>query len=130
MDETLKIYSQRTGIEAMFKDCKTGGYNLEGSKANVERLTRIILLIAFAYTVTSLKGKALKDKGLQNYIARLREKKRIGRRHSNFWIGLYGDTWTICWDLCLEYVTQLMEINRNKFVYYQKGKKAMSLIQT
>lgn len=27
------------GVEAMFKDCKTGGYNLEGSKANVQGLT-------------------------------------------------------------------------------------------
>jgi hypothetical protein len=24
---TLKIYGQRYGREAMFKDCKTGGYN-------------------------------------------------------------------------------------------------------
>ena len=32
------------GIEAMFKDCKTGGYNLEGSKANVQGLTNLILL--------------------------------------------------------------------------------------
>ena len=31
------------GIEAMFKDCKTGGYNLEGSQANVERLNNLIL---------------------------------------------------------------------------------------
>jgi hypothetical protein len=29
----VKVYQQRFGIEAMFKDCKTGGYNLEGSKA-------------------------------------------------------------------------------------------------
>ena len=32
------------GVEAMFKDCKTGGYNLEGSKANVQGLTNLILL--------------------------------------------------------------------------------------
>ncbi|WP_365670422.1 hypothetical protein [Okeania sp. SIO3I5] len=29
-----KVYSQRMGIEAMFKDCKSGGYNLEEVKAN------------------------------------------------------------------------------------------------
>jgi hypothetical protein len=27
----LKAFKQRSGIEAMFKDCKTGGYNLEAS---------------------------------------------------------------------------------------------------
>ena len=39
LDEVLKIYRSIMGIEAMFKDCKTGGYNLEGSKANVQGLT-------------------------------------------------------------------------------------------
>jgi hypothetical protein len=37
--EVIKIYEQRMGIEMMFKDYKTGGYNLEGSKANIQRLT-------------------------------------------------------------------------------------------
>ena len=49
-DEVLKIYRSRMGIEAMFKDCKTGRYNLEGSGANTQRLTNLILLIAIAYT--------------------------------------------------------------------------------
>lgn len=71
LSEVLKVYRARAGIEAMFKDCKTGGYclgarslapyegagshrNLEGSKANNKRLTSLILLIAIAYTATSL----------------------------------------------------------------------------
>ena len=33
LDEVIKIYRSRMSIEAMFKDCKTGGYNLEGSQA-------------------------------------------------------------------------------------------------
>lgn len=32
------VYSQRYGIEAMFKDCKTGGYNLEGCQASPDKL--------------------------------------------------------------------------------------------
>ena len=28
----IHIYGQRFGIEAMFRDCKSGGYNLEGSR--------------------------------------------------------------------------------------------------
>ena len=31
-------------IEAMFKDYKTGGYNLESAKANETRLNNLILL--------------------------------------------------------------------------------------
>ncbi|WP_221645433.1 IS4 family transposase [Nostoc sp. UCD120] len=46
LNTALKIYGQRFGIEAMFKDCKTGGYNLEASQANPDRLVRLIFLIA------------------------------------------------------------------------------------
>jgi len=46
LETAVKIYRQRFGIEAMFKDCKTGGYNLEGSKASPDRLVRLIFLIA------------------------------------------------------------------------------------
>lgn len=46
LSTSVKIYGQRFGIEAMFKDCKTGGYNLEASQANPERLVRLIFLIA------------------------------------------------------------------------------------
>jgi hypothetical protein len=37
LEETLKAYKKRAGIEAMFKDCKSGGYNLESSKAQGKR---------------------------------------------------------------------------------------------
>ncbi|NEO58472.1 MAG: transposase [Okeania sp. SIO3B5] len=33
-----KVYSQRMGIEAMFKDYKTGDYNLESAKANETKI--------------------------------------------------------------------------------------------
>ncbi|NEP04756.1 MAG: hypothetical protein F6K25_03960 [Okeania sp. SIO2G4] len=49
LDEVLKFYRSIMGIEAMFKDCKTGGYNLEGSRANTQRITNLILLVAIAY---------------------------------------------------------------------------------
>jgi hypothetical protein len=39
-ETAVKIYGKRFGIEAMFKDCKTGGYNLEGSQALSDRLVR------------------------------------------------------------------------------------------
>lgn len=48
LEEVIKVYQARSGIEAMFKDCKTGGDNLEGSKASTERLTRLVMLIAMA----------------------------------------------------------------------------------
>ena len=51
------IYNQRYGIEAMFKDCKTGGYNLERCQASPDKLIALIILIALAMTAAWLKGK-------------------------------------------------------------------------
>ena len=51
-EKIKKIYSQRMGIKAMFKDYKTGGYNLESAKANETRLSNWILLIVISYTLS------------------------------------------------------------------------------
>lgn len=31
--------------------------------------------------------------GLQKYVGRLQELHRLSRRHSAFWVGLYGHLW-------------------------------------
>jgi hypothetical protein len=56
-ETAVKIYGKRFGIEAMFKDCKTGGYNLEGSQASSDRLVRLVLLIALAMSAAWLQGQ-------------------------------------------------------------------------
>ncbi|WP_242055113.1 hypothetical protein [Nostoc flagelliforme] len=50
----------------MFKDCKTGGYNLESTYADGKRLIAVILLIAIAYTCAILAGRTSRKMGLQN----------------------------------------------------------------
>ncbi len=77
----------------MFKDCKSGGYNLEAAHANEARLLALVLLIALAYTCATFLGRTLKNAGVQHYIARLTELARTQRRHSSFWVGLYGTVW-------------------------------------
>ncbi|WP_375340677.1 transposase [Okeania sp. SIO2B9] len=51
IEKVKKVYSQRMGIEAMFKDYKSGGDHLEAAKANQTRLNNLILLIAISYTI-------------------------------------------------------------------------------
>ncbi len=126
--EVIKYYKMRMGIEAMFRDYKSGGYNLEGSKANIHRLTNLILLIAIAYTVSALKGKSIKNKGYQKYISRLTEPKRQVRRHSDFWVGLYGQSWVLAWDLCSGITEELMKLSSHKINEYQQGLKALNAI--
>ncbi len=126
----INVYQARSGIEAMFKDCKSGGYNLEDSKASVERLTSLVLLIAIAYTCAGLRGQSIKSKGQQRYIGRLKELKRMTRRHSNFWIGLYGQMWIAALESCSDWIRNLIRIRPNKRIFFQRGLRAMALIQT
>ena len=46
----LAAYKKRMGIEEMFRDCKTGGYNIEGTGLRGERLIKMILLMAIVYS--------------------------------------------------------------------------------
>jgi Transposase DDE domain len=129
LEATVKAYRKRVGIEAMFKDCKTGGYNLEGSKASTKRLTRLVLLIAIAYTSSTLKGQAIKSIGQRKYIGRKRRFQQSLTKNSHFWLGLYGDVWIIARDFVAQWVEELMRVNPNKLPFYQKGLRAMSIIQ-
>ena len=101
----------------------------EDSLAKPERLSTLILLIAIAYTSAGLKGKFLKQQGHQKYIARLKEAKRNRRRHSSFWVGLYGLLWVITYEYCWHWVEKLMTINPQKLPNYQRGLKARFLLQ-
>jgi hypothetical protein len=127
-DAAISAFKGRMGIEAMFKDCKTGGYNLEKSHANNERLKNLILLIALAYSCAVLPGQKIKRMGIQKYVGRLTEPKRLQRRHSSFWIGLYGQSWVVGMEFCQDIIEELMIIRRNKLPFFQRGLRAMSLI--
>jgi hypothetical protein len=63
----------------------------------------LIILIAIAYTSATFFGQEIKRKGLQKYVGRVKEFGRYERRHSTFYIGLYGQAWvnfaTFCWEL-------------------------------
>ena len=129
LNTALKIYAQRFGIEAMFKDCKTGGYNLESSQASPDRLVRLIFLIALARTSAWLQGQKIKLQRQQSYVCRSQEQSKTEKRHSNFWIGLYGFNWLVAWHGCQAWVEELVSSIRNKQIYYQRGLRAMELIQ-
>ena len=129
-DEVIKIFASRSGIEAMFRDCKSGGYNLEGSQANPQRLTNLVLLIAIADTASCLVGLKIRHTRLTEYINRLKIEGTNLPRHSYFWTGLYGTTWILSMDICWSWVEKLMITAINKLPFYLKGLKAMKLIQS
>ena len=76
----IAAYTQRFYIEEMFKDFKSGGYNLEETNVSDDRLMSLILIIAFAYTLATLNGQKIKKLGVQKYIGRVKEYGRSTRR--------------------------------------------------
>jgi hypothetical protein len=130
LSTAIRAYKARSGIEAMFKDCKTGGYNLEGSHASNHRLISLILIIAIAYSCAILQGRQIKSKGVQSYVCRLKESHRQERRHSTFWVGTYGELWLDIFFQCSKEVSQLMSLKPNKRLNFYRGLKAASLIQS
>jgi hypothetical protein len=130
LESTISAYKQRFDIEEMFRDFKKGGYNLEETNVEGERFLTLVLLIAIAYTSSTIQGQQIKRKGIQQYVARVKEYGRSERRHSSFYVGLYGQTWVNFKDVCIELVTELMRLNPNKRKYYQQGLRAMKLIES
>ena len=130
LTDAIKAFKLRSGIEAMFKDCKTGGYHLESTYAHGQRLIALILLIAIAYTCAILAGRNSRSLGLQKYIGRLKELKRLQRRHSAFWIGLYGQLWVGAMEFWADLAHEFMRLKPSKLTYFQKGLRAMHFIQS
>ncbi|MHC5611696.1 MAG: IS4 family transposase [Nostoc sp.] len=130
LESAISAYKQRFDIEEMFRDFKKGGYNLEDTNVENQRFISLVLLIAIAYTSATIQGQHIKRKGIQKYVARTKEYGRYERRHSSFYVGLYGQTWVNFKDICMELVTELMRLNCNKRKYYQEGMRAMKLIES
>ena len=133
-DLTLKLaierYQQRFDIEEMFRDFKRGGYNLESTKVSGERLISLLLLISLAYLLATIEGTSIKQKGIQKYVGRVKETGRTERRHSCFYIGLYGHTWVNFVGNCGALVEDLLRLAPNKLTCYQRGKRAMQLVMS
>lgn len=129
LETAVKAYKKRFGIEAMFKDSKTGGYNLEGSQASPDKLVRLVLLIAIAMTSAWLQGEKTCLFGKSPYICRPKEAGRTTRRHSKFWVGLYGHNWIVAFHECQEWVEKFIASIRNKLPFYQRGLRAITLIE-
>ena len=126
----IAAYKQRMGIEEMFRDYKTGGYNIEGTSLKGERLLRMILLIALAYTSAIFQGNEVQKMQVKQYISRRKDKRSKYRRRSTFGIGLDGKKWVNYLEQYSESVKELMNLTRNKPRFYQRGIRAATLIQS
>ncbi|EGJ29003.1 hypothetical protein LYNGBM3L_70270 [Moorena producens 3L] len=107
----------------MFRDFKSGGYSLEGSKLGAESLSKLIILIAIAYTSAILQGREIKKMGIQKYVVRPETKSQY-RRHSAFYVGQHQYHWLYLGQIPEKIVEELLQINRRWVKHYKKGKRA------
>jgi hypothetical protein len=129
LSQVLEVYRCRWGIEQLFKDCKTGGYNLEEAKVNDRRFLALVLLVTIAYTWATLQGQRMKTLGIEIYAGRINEHKDQTPRQSEFSFGLYGQRWIYGMELWADWVRNLIALKPHKRLYFQRGFLALSLIQ-
>jgi len=127
-DAAIAAYQHRMGIEMMFRDCKTGGYNLEGSKANPARLTNLILLIAIAYTQSTLDGIKYQSTSSSQYFGRSQKLRGNTSKASRFWLGRYADDWLMMIDLMSESLGFIMLHRPQHRLNFLKGLSATTLV--
>ena len=115
-------------LKKCFEILKVAAITREDTNVTSHRLISLILIVAFAYSIATFKGQQIKKKAVQQYVGRVREYGRLTRRHSSFYVGLYGQSWVKFMDDCWGLVKDLMKLNRNKLEYYLRGMRAMELI--
>ncbi|HAZ44115.1 MAG TPA: IS4 family transposase [Cyanobacteria bacterium UBA11369] len=128
LSPALSAYKKRFGIEEMFRDFKSGGYNLEKTGVQGDRLIALILLITLAYSSAIFSGEQIKKKGQVKYVGRIKEPRRQYKRHSDFYIGAHGLSWVKSLQFFSLLSSQLMALSPHKRPYYQRGRRAEKLI--
>ncbi|MEG4275867.1 MULTISPECIES: hypothetical protein [unclassified Microcoleus] len=126
----IDAYKQRMGIEQMFRDCKTGGYDLEGTSLKGNRLINIILLVALAYSSAIFEGTELRKKQIEKYVCRRQEPQKRYRRRSTFGVGLDAEKWVNYLEQYSHDVAQFIKLTPNKRRFYQQGMRAATLIRS
>jgi hypothetical protein len=127
--QVMAIYRCRWGIEQLFKDCKTGGYNLEATQVNDQRFLALVLLIALAYALATFHGQRLRQLRVDHYAGRRQEHQDKTRRQSDFSLGLYGQRWIFSMELWHEWAGQLMALKPHKRLFFQRGLQSLFLMQ-
>ena len=125
-DAAIAAYSRRMGIEMMFRDCKLGGYNLEGCKASRLRLNSLLLLIAIAYTQSCLQGNKYRSTATSEYIGRDEKLRGDTSSTSQFWLGNYASDWLMMMDLMSHSVGLLMLHRPQHRLNFHKGLEAVN----
>lgn len=126
----IQAYKRRMGIEEMFRDCKSGGYNLEGTGLRGNRLNSMILVMSLAYLKSTLQGDEINRHQGQKYVCRPKEAGRIYRRRSTFGVGLDGENWVKNLEQYHQWAAELTSKSPHKRRFDRRGIRAQTIIRS
>ena len=118
------------GIEEMFRDCKSGGYNLEGTGLRGNRLNSMILVMSLAYFSSTMRGCEISKYQGKKYVCRPKEFGRIYPRRSTFGVGLDGENWVKNLEQYHQETAELTNLSSHKRHFYQLGIRAETIISS
>lgn len=127
IDLAITAYQKRFSIEEMFRDYKSGGYDLEGTSMNSTRLSAMLILVAIAYTSATIQGQQVKAMGIQKYVARPENPRKGQRRHSRFYVGQHLHTWLDLSQMFREIIDELLQLSPYHLLHYIRGRRAIAL---
>jgi hypothetical protein len=90
----------------------------------------LLLVMTLAYSAATFEGKKLRQLSLDKYIARSKDAASAPLRHSHFYVGLYAYAWVNFEHSCQNTVESLLALSPGKRLFYQRGKRAMTLIRS
>ncbi len=93
VEVAVETYRRRMGIEQMFRDFKSGGYNLEKTGLQGTRLNTLLLLLAITYLQKTIQGELLSQLREKKYLLRSSIEQRKAKRLSHHRLGLDGGLW-------------------------------------
>ena len=98
LDAAINAYRKRFDIEEMFRDLKSGDYNLEETWVTGDRLIGLLVLMTLAYSMTTIEGKTLKIWVFKSILDELKKKGddlRSGDDHRNGGIAAFILAFTV-----------------------------------
>jgi hypothetical protein len=114
----------------MFRDCKSGGYNLKGTGLRGNRLNSIILVMYLAYLKSTLQGDEINKPQRQKYVFRPNETGRIYRRRSTLGVGLDGENWVKNLEQYHQWAAELTSKSPHKRRFYLRGIRVQTIIRS
>lgn len=101
MSPTQRLGKAHGRLPYVHRDWKKGGYNERGNSTQRKTITifnsfknfRLYCGRSKGLWVATLAGNLWQNKGIANYLGRVKEIKRQTRRPSRFYLGLHGRDW-------------------------------------